>query len=123
MRHCITNKVLFLIVLLLLSTMSLMACEPDLSLKIENQTDVSLTVYIDRRERGSVEPNEGFKVEDITGTLSIHLIEAKNNSGDVIYSKKFKVSELHDSDWRVVISKEDLIQPTVTPTISPTPSM
>ena len=81
------------------------ACgERNLPLKIENRTDVTLTIYVQEHEVGNIKPNSSENIKDIPGTLTYYLIEAKNGKGEVIYSKKFSVSELHDADWKVVIT-------------------
>ena len=91
----------FLIVVLLLMVS---ACDPAFPLQIENQTDMALTIYVQEHEVGNVEPNKSVKIESvIPGTLSYCLVEAKNNTGEVIYSRKFSLPELHDADWQVVI--------------------
>jgi len=80
-----------------------LACEPPLPLQIENRTDMALTIYVQEHEAGNVEPNKNVKIEGIPGTLTHYLIEAKNSKGEIIYSRKFSTSELHDADWKVVI--------------------
>ena len=83
--------------------MLLAACEPDLLLEIENQADMVLTIYLKDNEKGTVGPNSIEEIKGIPGTLSEWQIIAKNNQGEVIFSKNFTASELYDLDWKVVI--------------------
>jgi hypothetical protein len=77
--------------------------ERNLPLKIENRTDMTLTIYVQEQEAGTVKPNSSVNIKGIPGTLTNYLIEAKKNTGEVIYSNKFSASELQDAGWKVII--------------------
>jgi hypothetical protein len=96
---------LFTLMFLAVATLLLVgSCgERNLPLRIENRTDITLTIYVQEHEAGTVEPNRIVSIEGIPGTLTHYLIEAKNGKGEVIYSKKFSASELHDEKWKVII--------------------
>lgn len=81
-----------------------LACEPTLPLRIENRTATALTIYIQEQKTTYIEPDKIVKVKGIPGTLTHCLIEAKNERGELIYSRKFSIDELHDANWKVVIS-------------------
>ena len=91
---------MFLIVVICLVTLT--CGELTLPLQIENRTGMVVTIYVQEHAAGSVEPYKSIKIKGIPGTLTHYLIEAKNNEEEVIYSKKFKTSELHDADWKAV---------------------
>ena len=78
------------------------ACDPAYDLKIENQTDMVLTVYFQENRQGNVEPHQTFTVR-AGGVASRFLIEAKNTKGEPVFSKEFGFNELNDADWKVVI--------------------
>ena len=90
--------VLWLILVFLVGTPLLMACEPDLPLEIENQTDMVLTLYLKDNEIGNVGPNSSSKIKEIPGTLSEWQIVAKNSQGEVIFSRVFTFDELYESE-------------------------
>jgi len=79
------------------------ACEPDLPLEIENQTDMVLTIYLKDNKVGNVEPNSSAKIKGIPGTLGEWQIVAKNSQGEVVFSKIFTPAELYELDNKVVI--------------------
>ncbi len=106
MKQQQSSGILLLTIVFLIVVPLLMggACgERNLPLQVENRTDIALTIYVQEHEAGSVEPYQSVKVKGIPGTLTHYLIEAKNDEGEVIYSRKFSTSELHDADWKVVI--------------------
>ena len=108
MKHRLKIFIFSLAPILLTGILLIVGCscgEMPLPLQIENQTDMSLTIYVQEHKAGGVEPHESVKIKGIPGTLTHYLIEAKNNEGEVIHSRKFSVSELHDADWKVVIPK------------------
>jgi hypothetical protein len=105
MKNSSKNTIVLLILLILLGTLSFlyMACEPPLPLKVENRTDMVLTVYVEKQKIGDVKPNNSIKVKNLAMTKTYYLIEAKNSKGESGFSKKFSWYELRDADWRVVI--------------------
>ena len=50
-----------------------------------------------------MEPYKNIKIKGIPGTLTYYLIEARNIEEEIIYSRKFSTSELHDADWKLII--------------------
>ena len=84
-----------------------MSCEPIVPLKVENQTKIVLAIYVENHKAGEVKPNEIIKIKDVPMTLTHYRIEAINKKGEIIYSKKFSWDELHDLDWKVVITHQN----------------
>jgi hypothetical protein len=82
------------------------ACEPYLPLEIENQTDMALTIYLKDIEVGNVGPKSTEKIKRIPGTLGEWQIVAKNSQGEVVFSKIFTATELHELDYKVAIPPE-----------------
>ncbi|MFC1592974.1 hypothetical protein ACFL4C_03065, partial [Candidatus Omnitrophota bacterium] len=72
-------------------------------IRIKNETDKILKVYLRGTLIGKMQP--GSKTEN-KKVLSIHdayLIEAKDDSGNIFYSKEFNLDALDTLDWMVTI--------------------
>ena len=89
-----------------------MAClipDPATWLKVDNQTDQKLVIFIDGYSQGYIQP--GRITEIVTRAIDPlniypdrkYLIEAKTEDGEVVYSEKFTWQELDDMDWTTVI--------------------
>ena len=104
MKNDFNKKIFMFILLTIFLPLFSLACEPDLPLQVENRTYMALDIYVQEHKAGSLEPNSSAKIKGIPGTLSYYLIEAKNVEGKVVYSRKFSANELHDADWKVVIT-------------------
>ena len=91
------------IVTLAITLPLVLSCDPAIPLKIENRTDMVLTIYVQSVNDGDVKPNNTIKIKDVPSTLSYFLIEAKNSKGETVYSRNISTTELHDADWKVVI--------------------
>jgi len=104
MKYGLKIFILFAL-LIFVGTFSLLVegCEPALPLQIENQSSMSLTIYVRGHGAGNVGPNSSIKVKNVAMIYSDYLIEAKNSQGEIIYSRNFSTSELHDVGWKVVI--------------------
>ena len=94
-----------IIILLILNT----SCEPIAPLRVENQTDQTLSIYVRWHEEayyvGDVAPGEEIKN---TNPRILHLgsfpIEAEDAQGNVVYSKTYTNLELRkELKWKVVI--------------------
>jgi hypothetical protein len=99
------NNRIFLTMVLLIGLLLIgEACwgERAVPLQIENRTDIILTIYVQDIKVGEVEPKNSIKVKNL-GMNDSYFIEAKYSTGEVIYSRKFSLTELHDADWKVVI--------------------
>jgi hypothetical protein len=89
---------MLLVVLLLLAA----ACEPGLSIAVENQTEQNLIIYNVGRQIGEVAPG---KIAKMHAGLDIGaFIEARNSEGEVVYSKQFTRLELYHARYKIVIS-------------------
>jgi len=93
--------VLSLFILILLLASILASCEPYFTIKIENQTDQELSVYIDGNLAGAVSPSD--TIEAKTMLLGYVTFTAKNNKGETIFSKKYNPDELNE--YRKVVIK------------------
>jgi hypothetical protein len=91
---------MLLVVLLLVA----IGCEYMLVLEFENRTDQVLTIYVDGHRIDDVKPGETIKRETVPGVLSHYLIEARNDKGEVVYSKVFTDLELYNVKFKIVIS-------------------
>ena len=81
------------------------ACEPIQKVEYENQTDLTLTIYRDDHKVGLIEPHSKL-VEEMSFFISEYLIEAKDEEGETIYSRKYTVWEIEESDFKIVIPAE-----------------
>jgi hypothetical protein len=88
---------MLVVVLLLLAV----ACEPELVLEVENQTEQALIIYNDGRQIGEVAPGETAKMD--AGLDIGAFIEARNSEGELVYSKEFTGSEPWDERHKIVI--------------------
>lgn len=94
---------IFLAILISLVLITALAgCEPIITIKIENQTDQTLTVYIN--DRFFVVSEAGKPTENETVLWSSReKFTAKNDKGEIVFSKEFTPLELHDMHFTVVI--------------------
>ena len=108
------NKVPLLIMGLLLVLFVLLplgvTCELGARLKVENQTDQTLSIFVRFGEIdasyhiGDVAPGAKIKNKNPKILISdVYYIEAKNLQGKVVYSRKFWWEELETIKWKVVI--------------------
>jgi hypothetical protein len=82
-------RMLVLILIMLVNSLVVIACEDAYTFDVENQTDQVLTIYADGYQYSDVLPQDTAKV---TATNTIHspiFIEAKSKNGEIIYSKAF----------------------------------
>jgi hypothetical protein len=111
-RYIISKgKILLVILSTLLLIVTLMGCDPSILLRVENQSDSDITLFINEKAFGKMQAmeQETFNTAlipyhpDAPWASEDYLIEAKTSQGDVIYSEKFTWQELHDMDWTIVI--------------------
>ena len=76
-----------LVLVILVGTVSIFfsACDPPIPIQIENQSNMSLIIYVQSHEAGTVNPNSTIKMKNVPMTLSHYLIEAKNSQGEIIF--------------------------------------
>jgi hypothetical protein len=108
-------SLVFLGVILLIPLLAASACtcDPAVWIKINNQTDQTVGIFIMGVYQNDVSPGEVRRI----GTMEIwgddsppwgdgnflYLIEAKTDDGEVVYSEEFTWQELDDMDWTIVI--------------------
>jgi hypothetical protein len=97
-----------IILLLLLGTIigTSLACERPIPVRVVNQTDQVLTIFIRGNLIGDVKPGEEIKNESrfVSTAFKDYLVEAKNTQGDTIYSRSFTYDQLNrDLNLRVDI--------------------
>jgi len=90
-----------LIIISLLIISSLAGCEPMFKIKVENQTDQELTVYINDRFIGQVIPSETIEGETMLTRETI-TFTAKNNEGEIVFKKIYSTKEIHQN-FKVII--------------------
>ena len=95
--------------------LSVLSCEPGFELKVENNTDKVLTIYVDvsamgkPARQGNIEPGEHIYTRGLWLVEEPYEIIAKNKHGDIVYSREFGYFELRDDyDFKVVISELDI---------------
>lgn len=79
-------------------------CEQIAPVVVHNETDEILTIRINNRDIGDVEPRSSIRNELVWATAGDYEIEARNAHGNIIFSKKFSYDEIKKIDWKVVIS-------------------
>jgi len=92
---------LTLLIMLMLPVLT--ACEPGYKIKIENSTEQVLTIYYDVGRTGyfvtlgDVEPRAHVYTPDFWINDGYCQIDAKNEHGEVIFSREFTWWELRDN--------------------------
>ena len=84
--------------------------DPGTSVKVDNQTDQTIGIFIDGLHEVDVSSGEleefvtiNIYPKDIYPADKKLLIDAKTEQGEVVYSKEFTWQELDDMDWKIVI--------------------
>ena len=102
-------KWLGLILVLVTVLVSSSACEPYAPLRVQNQTDQTLSIYVVWLDKsyyvGDVAPGEEIQNENRNILqFSSFPIEAKDAQGNVVYSKTYTGLELRQKlHWTIVI--------------------
>ncbi|MFC1934235.1 hypothetical protein ACFLXX_03690 [Chloroflexota bacterium] len=91
----------------MLTLLSVTACEPPVPLEVENQTDQTVTIYVQGGRYFSVSPNSTFKGKTALMIYSKYFIEGLNEDGEIIYSKTFDFNELSNLKWKIVIRSSE----------------
>jgi hypothetical protein len=114
------NRVMLLISLTMILAMLLpiftLACEPMAPLKVKNETDITLSIYVniywgepETYFVGNVAPGKEIENKNLD---VIHFnpfpIIAKDAQGNVVYSDEYPVEQLLHAHWRIVITQADL---------------
>jgi hypothetical protein len=79
------------------------ACDPSVTFSIQNQTNQHLTIYIHDKNLANVTPYSEVEIKGIPRIFNHYPIEARNAQGAVIFSRRFTEQELDDMDWIIVI--------------------
>lgn len=101
-QQLLKHSIIVILVLSLFSVIAFTACEPIAPIKIYNETTENLTIFINDEHLGEVIP-EGEIKNDFVIIEARFKIEAKNSSGEILYSKEFIIEEMVDMDWKIVI--------------------
>jgi hypothetical protein len=99
-------KVIILVLLLGTIIGTSVACERAIPVRVVNQTDQVLTIFIRGHLIGDIKPGEEIKNKNrfVSATFKDYLVEAKNTQGDTIYSRSFTFDQLsRDMDWIIII--------------------
>lgn len=107
----LTVRIAFAICLLLLPATTV-ACDPGHTVTFENRTSHTVTVFRGGARDFVLKPSEkaGCTILEFAGPMTL---EARDDSGKVIYSETLTWEELKAQDWRTVIT-EDMLAPTPT---------
>ena len=118
MNYLLNNRLAQLMVLVLILATLLVAavsCEPSPPFQVKNKTDQTLYIffavsYLDYVEadaervlEGEVKPGE--VLSPTTLPFPRYLIEARDEKGNVVYSREFSCEELESINWKATISK------------------
>ena len=113
-RVKITRLTLIFLSIILLPLL-LTSCwgDPGVFIEIDNQTDQTLSIYIEELQHSDVPPGEITEIATMEiwpdpnppwGTEDYQYpIEAKTKDGEVVYSEKFTWQELRDMDYTIAI--------------------
>ena len=112
------DRKLLLAILMVVLIVSLLlgACgEPAAPLKVKNDTDQTLSIYVvwDGKAYyvGDVAPGAEIKNKNLNILqFSSFPIEAKDTQGNVVYSDEYSDIQLIEAHWRIVITQADLKQ-------------
>jgi hypothetical protein len=98
----LTSGLIFIVLFLMLAS----ACwgTHSFDLKIENKKEQTLTIVVNDYQVGDVKPGQQITRNDESWDTGVYLVTAKNNSGDLLYSKEYKLSELKKADYKVIIT-------------------
>ncbi|MBM2832779.1 MAG: hypothetical protein HW414_1831 [Dehalococcoidia bacterium] len=104
-----SGTIIAVILALLLLTTASLACEVNVDLAIENQTEEVLTIYWLDNKLGSVEPGRQIVKRGIPSNIGRQLIVAKNAQGETVFSKKLLFLEMErtDNGYKVVIRSSE----------------
>jgi hypothetical protein len=91
-----------LIALLIVLPLLAIACEPNITIWVENRTDEALIVYWNGHQIGEVAPGETAKMGPIAST-GVHYFEARNPEGELVHTRKLGRSQLLDLGRKIVI--------------------
>ena len=103
--------------ILILGAVLIISCEPIAPLKVKNETDQTLSIYVVWQDEayyvGDVKPGEEIRNEN---SSILHLgsfpIEAKDSMGNVVYSRTYTGLELRQElKWKVVITPQEITPP------------
>ena len=114
MHHLTRSRQILLVTLMLacvLFPFTHTGCKPTILLRVENQSDSNITVFINEKTLGRMQAKEQVTFNtllipfrpDMPEAPEDYLIEAKTSSGEVIYSERFTWQELKDRNWEIVI--------------------
>jgi hypothetical protein len=96
------EKVLMVISLVILLVLLLPACEPIAPIKVQNNTDQNLTIFINGINIGDVAP--GGEIRNRKELIvDRYKIEAKNSQGQTLYKQERTYEDMKKMDWKVVI--------------------
>jgi hypothetical protein len=103
----IVRGIFFAINLILLIIIPFSSCvgERIAPIKVHNDTEETLTVFIDGVRIGEVASGEEIK-NDMVWITTRFVIEARNSQGHTIYKEKITLDDMEKIDWKVIISPQ-----------------
>jgi hypothetical protein len=104
---CKKSNLLIIISFLLLSftLFSFSACERVAPIRVQNNTEETLSIFIDGVRIGDVASGQEIKNTSIWITARF-VIEARNSHGQTIYKEEITYENMKKIDWKVMISPQ-----------------
>ena len=91
--------------LLFFTLFSFSACERIAPIKVQNNTEETLSIFINGERIGDVASGEEIKNKLIWTNVRF-VIEARNNEGNTLYKKEYTIEDMEKIDWKVIISPQ-----------------
>ena len=82
-----------------------LACDPGHNVTYENRTASSLTIYVSGARDVSIKPF-AKETSDLLRFPNSKTIEAKDETGAVVFSKTLTWDDLRRQGWKVIITEE-----------------
>ena len=74
-------------------------------IKVQNNTEETLTIFINNDKVGNIASGEEIKNKRISITVRF-MIEARNSHGQTIYKERLSLDDMESMDWKVIISPQ-----------------
>ena len=93
------------VLLLSFALFSFSACigEPIAPIRVQNDTEETLSIFINNDRVGNVTPGEEIKNKRIS-IIARYVIEARNSHGQTVYKEEITYEKMKKIEWKVIIS-------------------
>lgn len=72
---------------------------------IENKTNQNLSIFLNDEHIGDVAPGRQIRNKTLLFGYAKYVVQAKNDRGEIVYSKVFTYEEMKQIKWKVVVNK------------------